>query len=169
MTPYPTAPGCCWHCLVNHRAEGREKKREKGVCSKGERRTYREWIRSRSKLKISPKVVTPAGSAVKRCKGYRICRVTQVMLSRTHRCTHTHTFQLVTRHFIYSYIPEDPDTRTCNHTLIYDSPANAHRERQTQWGFNSDGWRMSASGAFEKWNIVNNEGIFCFMDRRKVD
>lgn len=56
-----------------------------------------ERIRSRSKLKISAEVTTPAGSAVRRCKGYRICCVTQVMFS------HTHTL-LLTTHLSLEYV-----------------------------------------------------------------
>lgn len=147
----------------------REKERERCECLESERRRYREWIRSRSKLKINPKVVTPAGSAVKRCKWYRICRVTQVMFSHTHRCTHAHIFQLVTRHFIYNFIPEDPDTRTCNHMLIYTSTANAHRELQATLRVSF--WWMEKVSERSVWKMkycLQNEYVFCFMDRKRL-
>lgn len=142
MTPYPTAPGVVdiawWTTEFKE-----ERKTGRGVLLWGRRR-YREWKRSRSKLKISPKVVTPAGSTVKRCNGYRICSVTQVMFSHTH----THFCQRKDTLFTASY--RKILTHARDHALIYDQGANTHRER-----LHSDGWRKSASGAFEKWNIVN--------------
>lgn len=155
-TLYPTAPGCCWHCLVNHWGRAREK--ERSVLGG----KHCEWIRSRSKLKISTEVTTPAGSAVRRCKGYRICCVTQVMFSHTHTSINNSSVSGICEH---RKIP--PWTHT--HSLIYYRDTDALRERQPRWAFNSDGWRNAGSKALEKMDVCKQkEGISCFTDRREV-
>jgi len=107
-----------------------------------------EWIRSRSKLKISAEVTTPARSAVRRCKGYRICCVNQVMFSHTHTSINNSSVSEICAH---RKIPP----WTHSHALIYYRDADALRERQPRWAFNSDGWKNAGSKVLEKWMSVN--------------